>query len=198
MLRFEPRQRGLAVAQGEHYGYMRHGGSCVHRRTILYDLNETWVVVDDISGQGNHEVRLHWQAGAFAALEAGTANAMRIATPAGDFEVAGHGASECSLVTGRQEPPRGWLSRYYGEKSPAPSFAAIAHGSLPIRLVSVLSPCRAHKLGRSAGGLWTVSFEDNGQQIRFDGADPGIAELAATPGQAAATIPQQVEEPVSV
>src|SRR5690606_14227050 len=57
--------------------------------------------------------------------------------------IAGSGAPLTSdVVAGGQEPPRGWLSRYYGEKVPVPSLAAVREAPLPMTLLSVLCPGR--------------------------------------------------------
>ena len=33
------------MVSGEHYGYRRHPGGCVHRRSVLFLKDDTWVVV---------------------------------------------------------------------------------------------------------------------------------------------------------
>ena len=42
------------------------------------------------------------------------------------------------VARGQDDPPRGWLSRYYGLKAPVASFAVEREGSLPMTFVSVL------------------------------------------------------------
>lgn len=41
---------------------------------------------------------------------------------------------------GQNSPPRGWLSRYYGEKMPVPSLNVGGSVQLPFSLVTILSP----------------------------------------------------------
>ena len=43
---------------GEHDGYRRIG--VTHRRTVRCVTEDAWVVVDDLLGAGDHELRLHW------------------------------------------------------------------------------------------------------------------------------------------
>jgi hypothetical protein len=68
------------------------------------------------------------------------------------------------VASGVEDPPRGWLSRHYGEKIPVPSLAVEAQGILPLRFVSVLSfgPARVEVAGRN----WSV--EAGGLAVRFE------------------------------
>ena len=54
-----------SLVEGEHYGYTRHPGRCVHRRSLVRLGDSLWVVVDRVSGGGPHGARLQWLAGAF-------------------------------------------------------------------------------------------------------------------------------------
>jgi len=42
------------------------------------------------------------------------------------------------VARGRENPPRGWLSRYYARKVPVPSFAVEREGPVPLTFLSVL------------------------------------------------------------
>jgi hypothetical protein len=145
---------------GEHDGFVRESG-CMHRRTALQLGEELWVVIDDVyevdGGEGVHAVRLHWLAGGAMgaaptpadlpapwAIDSDGAGlhadfpegpfALRVATEAG-LPIAG------DAVAGLDEPgkePRGWLSRYYAEKTPTPSFAVVARHAGPVRLFTAM------------------------------------------------------------
>jgi hypothetical protein len=43
------------------------------------------------------------------------------------------------MISGQSNPPRGWISRYYGEKVAAPSFSVAEHVLLPWSAVTLLS-----------------------------------------------------------
>jgi hypothetical protein len=45
--------------EGEHNGYKRIG--VTHRRIVQWLANAGWVIVDEIEGVGEHDVRLHWR-----------------------------------------------------------------------------------------------------------------------------------------
>lgn len=168
----------LSVMQGEHYGYRRHPGACVHRRTILFDRRETWVVVDDILGVGLHEARLHWLGGDYPYDSPGP-NRLRLRTPKGDFEIAaylGDGQpANCGIVAGASEPPRGWLSRHYGVKVPVPSLTVVFEGETPLRFVTVLSPHASNHKVTVEKDTWTVEYESGHRAISFHQENPRIA-----------------------
>ncbi len=88
LLRFED-NADWALCVGEHYGYQRPPGLCVHRRSVLFLKDDFWVVVDRIEGSGTHDVRLHWLGGDFPyrpGLEGKTL--LQLETPDGPFHVA--------------------------------------------------------------------------------------------------------------
>lgn len=144
LLRFDARA-DTVVASGEHRGFERHYVGCVHRRSILQWGDDVWVVVDRVSGSGVHRCRLHWLAGAFPWTEPAEGNGVELRTPNGVFKV--HVYDEQlrplrgDIATGQDPPPRGWMSRYYGEKTPVPSFAANQTKALPATFITVLAGC---------------------------------------------------------
>jgi len=154
------------VTVGEHYGYRRHAGACVHRRSVLFVKDDLWVVIDRISGEGVHDLGLHWLGGDFAWTHDGAA--LRLDTPEGAFSVAVFDADGTSapstIVAGADDPPRGWLSRYYGEKVAVPSLIVERRVPAPHTFVSVLSGVDYSV--RVDAQRWTFSTED--RQITFD------------------------------
>jgi asparagine synthase (glutamine-hydrolysing) len=173
----------LAVVQGEHYGFRRYPGHCVHRRTILFDKQETWVVVDDILGEGTHAARLHWLGGDYS-FDMPQRHRMRLFTPQGRFEVAvymGDGnPAPSGVASGQENPPRGWLSRHYGVKVPAPSLAAVCEDELPLRFVTVLTPHGQHTVTASAE-TWTLEYDSGQRAITFNRDNPCVAFASGAP-----------------
>jgi len=155
---------GWSLGEGEHYGYSPWGR--VHRRAVLQVGGDLWVVCDRIEGTGDEHVRLHWLAGLPSGRleEPGT---LRIETPDGPFFVAVYGDDGGALagddIAGQDDPPRGWLSRHYGEKTPVPSFAVERSGMLPLTLVSVLGPAIPEVEVQSE--LWRIRAA--GSEARF-------------------------------
>ncbi len=159
LLRFEHTD-GWSLAVGVHFGYRRHPGGCTHMRSVLFVFDDLWIVVDRIAGEGVHAVRLHWLGGAFPFAYDEAAARLRLSTECGGFSIQtldedGRPVAG-TVAAGEHTPPRGWLSRYYGEKIAVPSLAVERRDLLPVTLVSVLTggaPASVHV----AGTQWTVT-----------------------------------------
>ena len=52
--------------------------------------------------------------------------------------LSGVGLAFYTVVAGASDPPRGWLSRYYGERVPVPSLRIERTAKLPLVLVTVI------------------------------------------------------------
>ncbi len=158
LLRFEDAER-FALVEGQHYGFQRYPGRCIHRRAVLCVKDGLWVVVDQIVGGGEHEARLHWLGGEYPGSYDVDTGTMVLETPLGPFSVAvlqeDGRPLPGDMVAGSQDPPRGWLSRYYGEKVPVPSLAVRRRGAVPLQFVSILGPARPGV--RVEGGRWEVA-----------------------------------------
>jgi asparagine synthase (glutamine-hydrolysing) len=177
LLRFEDRAE-WAVAEGEHYGFRRTASS-THRRAVLFVKDDLWVVADTIFGSGAHTARLHWLAGAFPFAFDAAAGCLTLTTPRGEFCVtvldgAGSTVAGADVVAGSEDPPRGWRSRYYGEKEAVPSLAASAAGPLPLVFVSVLSGGKP--LISIEDDEWSVALAD--RVVRFRLADGCFRDVA--------------------
>jgi hypothetical protein len=159
---------------------------------LLLKDRECIVAVDTIGGAGEHNVKLQWLAGAAEYAFDPESSLLRLNTPVGPFFV--KVVDGCALpanadvACGRQSPPRGWLSRYYGEKAAVPSLHAGGRLPLPATLVTVLSP--AEPLVSLRDGAWMVDVD--GQQLAFtlrDGRFDSIAETEGISLAAVATTP---------
>lgn len=140
--------------EGEHNGYRRRLG-VVHRRAVFCD-GDVWVVIDDLIGSGCHTARLHWLLPELPYRLEGLR--IRLETSAGSYSLQTFCSKDnaVSLVRAAHtlageidnDPVRGWISRYYGDKESALSLAVHAQDVLPMRFVTVLSPTytQAHTL----------------------------------------------------
>ena len=157
----------LATAvEAWHDGYKKLG--IVHKRAVL-NIEDCWIVVDDLSGSFNGEARLHWVFPDCELAWEQDESRLWMQTAAGPFQCCLHipGASSVSLAragkilaeAGNEESDehlqiRGWHSLYYGEKTPALSLAAECR--LPIRFITVLAPAE----------VVLTKIEDVGLQLR--------------------------------
>jgi hypothetical protein len=46
---------------------------------------------------------------------------------------------QATVLAGSEQPIREWLSRYYGEKTPVPSFEVCVRREFPCRIVTILA-----------------------------------------------------------
>jgi hypothetical protein len=123
--------------QCEHYGYTRLPGRVVHRRTIDR-RDDTWTIIDDLLGNGAHDIAMRWrlcpgewqcQDGIWHTVVRGT-----------DIAVAVEAPWPCERVCGLEDPPEGWESLYYGEKTPIPVLLFRGQSHLPVRLTTWIGP----------------------------------------------------------
>jgi hypothetical protein len=133
-----------ALATGEHYGYRRQAGGCVHRRSVAFHDSGLGVVRDTVSGEGTHRVRLHWLAGSFPWNYEPTHAELRLHTEGGEFSVLlareDGTLPTADVVAGGEAPVRGWLSRYYWDRVPVPSLAAEVNEACPVSFLTVFGP----------------------------------------------------------
>jgi hypothetical protein len=143
-LRASERSGSWSVVSGEHSGFRRHPGGCVHRRTVAFHESGLGVVRDTVLGTGRHHVRLHWLAGAFPWTFDRARATLMLDTPQGGFALAMRLVDgripEADVVEGQTSPPRGWQSRYYAAKVPTPSCATTLVDVCPVELFTVFGP----------------------------------------------------------
>ena len=110
------------VFEGVHDGYLRLDDPVIHRRRVEFDKRSMRIEVSDVLECAQaHPVELHWHLSERCdarvrgrAVEVERANVrVRIECPA---EL---GAPE--VVTGREDPPLGWVSLRFDEKTPSPT-----------------------------------------------------------------------------
>ena len=134
----------LDLAGAEHNAYAHLDRPVVHRRRVLFVKPDFWLVIDDVTGEGRRAVDVSWQ---FAPLQAALTphEGCRIETERGSvlwvMPFAGVPLSS-RIATGELQPMRGWMSRRYGQKQPAPALVCSTAADLPLRIVTVLFPTR--------------------------------------------------------
>ena len=135
--------------EGEHDGYRRF--EVRHIRSVRCLDEAGWVIVDDLLGMVEHEVRLHWlmpdlpfQIVSLSPLQAvlvGTQASFRwnvFSSSAGVAEVIRAGKSEPLGLADPDTQLLGWESPTYGELRPAGSLLYRCRAQLPIRLITVV------------------------------------------------------------
>lgn len=146
--RFEMTSTAQSILEGEHDGYARYG--VLHSRSVSQVCADTWMIVDDLTGRGEHDLRLHWLmpdvpyhliAPANASLEflAGIVHIVLASSAQGRFDCARAGHEAGGNGHPVQDLARGWTSRNYGRKEPARSLVMESHAALPVRFLTVIT-----------------------------------------------------------
>lgn len=165
-------------ADGSHDGYRRLPDPVVHRRRVAFVRSPGyWVLVDDLIGDSEHDVRVRFP---FAPLELSP-------EPGGWLRAVGRNGRglllrafarvplETRIATGSRLPLEGWVSPDYGQRVPAPVVSVGSASRLPLRIVTLLLPV-AHR-GQpppqvrpwldTDGEPCGLSFEGGQQSLRF-------------------------------
>lgn len=150
--------------EGEHDGYRRQ--HVVHRR-MLYGVEENaWVIVDDLLGANEHDLRLHWltldlpfeieaRAPFSVSLKReGTRFRWNISCNApGTGGIVRTGNKLTDNIIGDDEQLLGWESPTYGERKPAVSIVYDVRARLPVRLITAILADESIQIRRDAERL---------------------------------------------
>lgn len=172
----------LDVAVGSHDGYLRLKNPVTHRRFVIFVKPDYWIVSDEVSGQGTHDLKFTWHFAPSVELScdhgrwnARQSNRQFHLNPAGNVSLA--------VVRGEESPIQGWYSRDYGHREPASVLVASAHTELPARfhwlfyppleIAPILKECPGPGLRLAIeGGFGTDLVAVRGQEL-----DPTTGEL---------------------
>jgi hypothetical protein len=132
--------------EGEHNGYRRLG--VTHRRMVQCVTEDAWVIVDDLLGTGEHELRLHWLLPDLPFEVSATSpfcavlSAEKVRFRWSVFSIAPGSAGVIragkSLTGDGDHELLGWESPTYGQRCPAISLLYRVEAPLPVRIVSAI------------------------------------------------------------
>jgi len=155
--------------EGEHNGYRRLG--VTHRRMVQCVTEDAWVIVDDLLGTGEHELRLHWLLPDLPFEVSATSpfcavlSAEKVRFRWSVFSIAPGSAGVIragkSLTGDGDHELLGWESPTYGERCPAISLLYRVEAPLPVRIVSAVLAGAALQLQQDDHQL--VLSRDNSQ-----------------------------------
>lgn len=152
---------------GEHDGYQRLG--VTHRRTLRWLPAAGWVIVDDLEGAGEHDLRLHWLAANLPFQISGSSSFQAAFKTTGGrirWNIFSSAAGNPAMIrAGKKEPVTaspdpgadsetsllGWESPTYGDRRPAISMVYQTRSPLPVRFVTVIltdEQCQIESLER--------------------------------------------------
>jgi Heparinase II/III-like protein/Heparinase II/III N-terminus len=158
--------------EGEHNGYRRLG--VTHRRMVQCVTEDAWVIVDDLLGTGEHELRLHWllpdlpfevsATSPFCAVLSAEKVRFRwsvFSSSAGSAAFIRGAKNLTGDMLGEDQELLGWESPTYGERCPAISLVYRVQAPLPVRIVTAILAGEALQLQQSDRQL--VLWRDNSQ-----------------------------------
>jgi hypothetical protein len=136
---------GFDYLEGEHDGYRRMPHGVTHRRRVLYVPPESWIVVDDFRGSGEHRFDFHYHFAPdveVSGLEQDETGVVLRAEEAGMLLrlVAAQPATSAELIRGETARIAGWASRAYGEKKPCTTLRATLTGPAPTAAMTFIVP----------------------------------------------------------
>jgi heparinase II/III-like protein len=178
----------LDVADGEHAAYARLADPVVHRRRVLWVKPRYWVVVDDLSGRGEHEVELRFQ---FAPLPVTVSPALWArARGAGGHGLLVHPFAavplKAEVLAGEPAPIQGWVSEDYGRRRAAPVLVYSTVARLPIRIATLLLPIEDAGSEPPSMSMLVgegpvpagLSFHGDGETVRFGAHEDVVSSHA--------------------
>lgn len=160
---------------GSHDGYARLRCPIVHRRQIFFAKPEYWVILDLLTGQGQHRFDLyfHLMPDAQVALDplSGTAHISYGDSVGLLICPANCADSQVEVITGSLNPIQGWVSRHSGEKTPAPTLRYRKVADAPTIFVTVLYP--SAQMDRAAVNVSSLVVTD-GENVFDEVAVTGL------------------------
>lgn len=189
-------------ADAAHEAFMHLPGAIGHRRRVLFVKPDYWIIVDDFTGGGVHEIRLRYQfaPGTRYRESRGWSQGTVAAGPGLLVRAFAPVTLTSSVYTGSLEPVGGWVSEGYGRLTPAPQLDCRGMGTLPLRLVSLLVPVAGEHIEPpdvtvEFSGDWVCRIRTDGREIlvteetasieksrrKLDAAAPTGASRESTP-----------------
>ena len=174
----------LDFADADYRPHHLASGFARHRRRVLYAKGRYWVIVDDLEGEGDHQVDLRFQ---FAPVELRLDGAWRASarSASGQMLVLHPFCTRPRLATvhcGELDPMQGWISREYGQRQPAPVLQYRVHTSLPFRIATVIAPVGAGRRAPVVSAVFDdkqtpvgIVFDETGERLSF--GDSGMPWL---------------------
>ena len=168
--------------EGEHNGYKSLGVK--HRRTVQWLPGSGWVILDDILGTGEQDVRLHWLVPDFSYEVSDSpfevvfsAGQSRIrwsifSSVAGSAAVVRAGKGSAPEVAGADTQLLGWESPTYGDLRSAVSLVYQTRSQLPVRFVTAVLTDERCKLEPRDGSLIIVRDEAEVFRVNLSARTP--------------------------
>ena len=168
---------GHDFAEATHEGYARLPQPVRHRRRVLFVKPRGWVVVDDLTGEGQHaiELRFHFSPRAVRLVAPGWVRAEGSGRRGLWLRTIAPGDLAAEIREGQRVPIDGWVSPGYGVRQPAPVVIFSVTAAMPLRLATVILPVETMaetppdlEVGSElAGAIMTLTLPDDPRTVRI-------------------------------
>jgi uncharacterized heparinase superfamily protein len=128
---------------GAHDGYTRLAQPVVHRRQILFVKPDYWLVFDQLTGPGRHELEWLFHLTPEATITHHANGVLWSRCDGAGLWIAPlHWpvGAQWQIVAGQETPVQGWVSHRSGEKCAAPVARYVVNAALPAHFVTLLWP----------------------------------------------------------
>ena len=125
---------------GGHDGYRRLKDPVLHRRRVLHLKGEFWMVLDQITGRGQHRADSFIHIHPEATVDLKTSGMLRASRDGSTLTVWAFDYDHLDFCSGQIHPPQGWYSPEFGIKRPRQTFCLTRAGSVPFCVGYVLTP----------------------------------------------------------
>jgi hypothetical protein len=142
-----------------------------HRRRLVHVRPNYWIVLDELSGEGEHNFDFLYHFAPEARLSVLTDEKRgeidcraRVEDAGLQLYMCASTAVSAEAVCGQNEPIQGWTSRLYGERRASPVLKASVHGVAPVAMMSFIvpgnEPIRARRFKANTDHAIAASIQD--------------------------------------
>jgi heparinase II/III-like protein len=137
----------IEYIDGEHDGYTALPQPVTHRRRLIYIRPDYWIVLDELTGRGQHDFEFlyHFASGVeLNVLGEESRGEVDCKARVGEtgLQMFFYASSplRAEAICGQTNPIQGWCSNRYGERRPSPVLRATVQEVVPVSMMSFLIP----------------------------------------------------------
>lgn len=162
------------LVQAEHDGYRRLAIPVSHRRTILWQQGQYWLVVDEVLGKGRTASTSYLHLHPKLRLEMAGDGVWRVVGGVQPFWITGFGHTSAAIVSGQCEPYRqGWHSERFGDLRPNDVLCLQNTDALSCcygYVVALDEPAITRLSATGAGHVLNLAHGDTKRMLQFKGS----------------------------
>ncbi|HKY33171.1 MAG TPA: alginate lyase family protein [Candidatus Polarisedimenticolia bacterium] len=136
----------LDRVDAEHGAWASGSRPVVHRRRVVFVKPAYWLIVDDLSGPGEHQVAIAFQFAPGVRVKVGDDLWISASAPGGRgvrLRAFATAPLRADLEQGNPAPPAGWVSPEFGRRVSAPMLRYRTTARLPLRVACLVQPFAA-------------------------------------------------------